>query len=448
MISPSGRQLVADFICDAPRGWATLGTETAALSLCDTLAVTFAARKTPVVGKVSGFLSARFSPKLPAAVWSSEERAWSEDAALLNGVAAHALDYDDVATAWRGHPSAVMFAALAAVSSASDAPDDNILEAFVVGFEVGAAIGRGMIEWHYAKGWHSTSTIGVVAATAACCRYLKLSREITANALGLAVAQAGGTRANFGSEAKPLHVGFAAAGAVRATLVAIAGVESGDNSLSGPHGFDKLYGGVDSSIFHELSLLGNNAQPAAIGGIEIKVFPTCFATHRALSAAAQMRRTRNLSTDKITRVTVVGNPTSHAPLGNTFPQSADEAKFHMATCVAMMLANGSVGLADFETERYVAPDVVKLANLTSVHEAEFASPERISCLTVVIDDQEFKQEVASLPSIGWETAAWRNKVSDCLTGLRPGERRHCLALAKSYAGTKFEENVLSVFGSV
>lgn len=132
-----------------------------------------------------------------------------------------------------------MFPAIAAVSRNHSI--DNILDAYVVGFEVGARLGRAVIVTHYPRGWHSTATIGIIAATAAVCRLVGAKREVIENSLGLAVAQAAGVQVNFGTTAKPLHAGLAAMGAVRALALAQAGIVSSNAAIDGRTGFAGLY---------------------------------------------------------------------------------------------------------------------------------------------------------------------------------------------------------------
>lgn len=444
MTFPGGRQLIGEFVEGASKDWIAPARSSAALSVCDTLAVAFAARGTPVVEKVSRFIDGRRSRRLPAALWIGGQNASCEDAALLNGVSAHALDYDDVAPAWRGHPSAVMLPALAALSSDVHRGSADLLDAYVVGFEVGAALGRGIIETHYAFGWHSTSTIGVIAGTAACCRLLKLDAATTSHAIGLAVAQAAGTHANFGSEAKPLQAGFAAASAVRSALLAKSGIQSGNHVIDGPTGFEKLYSGRQGRARDELTRLGA-APPSLTGGTEIKVFPTCYATHRALAAAAELRTLPDFALTRITSISIVGTPGSHAPLSESVPRSADEARFHLETCVAMMLSDGTVGLTDFEREKFRTQEVVRLAQLTTAEERTFDRPGRISRLTVSLGKETLTKEVDALPKIGWDDANWRRKLEDCLAGLAQDDRQRCSALAESYVGSDYRGSARSIF---
>jgi 2-methylcitrate dehydratase PrpD len=170
-------------------------------------------------------------------------RAGARDAALLNGAAAHALDFDD-GHAWMGaHPSAPIVSAAAALAEAVDARGDKLLAAVVAGVHAGTMLSLALGHGHYVVGWHPTGTVGAVAAAAACAAILDLGVAETAVALNHAAAQAAGARIVFGSMAKPLNAGNAAANAVQATLLAQAGVTVTSDVVDGAQGVAAIYGG-------------------------------------------------------------------------------------------------------------------------------------------------------------------------------------------------------------
>jgi 2-methylcitrate dehydratase PrpD len=149
----------------------------------------------------------------PCLIIGTRRRASPLDAALVNGTAAHALDFDNTAKSLGGHASAVIVPALIAAGEDSGAGGRELILAHAAGFEVGAAIGRCVNPEHSEKGWHPTATIGVFAVTAACARLLQLTVEQTATALGLATSLSAGIKANFGTMTKPFHAGQCARGA-------------------------------------------------------------------------------------------------------------------------------------------------------------------------------------------------------------------------------------------
>ena len=157
--------------------WAKVG-------ILDTVGVTLAGCGEPaarIVRKVAGNGGASL-------VFGTGERTNALDAALANGVAAHALDFDDMNNTLGGHPSAPILPALFALAETLDCDGRAFLAAFVAGFETETRIGRGVHYHHYEKGWHPTATLGVFGATAACCHLMRLDAARTAQALALAAS--------------------------------------------------------------------------------------------------------------------------------------------------------------------------------------------------------------------------------------------------------------------
>ena len=152
----------------------------------------------------------------PALVFGSGRRAAPLDAALINGTASHALDFDDCSDTMGGHPSAQVLTALFALADTLDVNGGEVsgrdlLAAYVAGFETETRIGRAVNFHHYEKGWHPTATLGVFGAAAACAHLLRLDPGAIATALAIAASLSAGLKANFGTMTKPLHVGHAAA---------------------------------------------------------------------------------------------------------------------------------------------------------------------------------------------------------------------------------------------
>jgi 2-methylcitrate dehydratase PrpD len=139
-----------------------------------------------------------------------------ETAALANGTAAHAHDFDDMCFISLAHPSAPLVAAAFAAAELAGASGRELLDAYVVGFEIEGRLGRAMNPRHYQRGWHCTSTLGTIGAAAAVSRLLKLDAATTGHALAIAASEASGLKENFGTMVKPLHGGLAARSGVMA----------------------------------------------------------------------------------------------------------------------------------------------------------------------------------------------------------------------------------------
>src|SRR5690606_16566116 len=130
------------------------------------------------------------------------------DAAMLNGLAGHVLDYDDVALA--GHPSVVLVPAILAEAQRLDLPGMEALRAYVVGYEVWAELARREPDAFHLGSWHPTAVLGIVAAPAAVAALNRLDAARARNALAIAASTAAGVIANFGTHMKPLQAGRAA----------------------------------------------------------------------------------------------------------------------------------------------------------------------------------------------------------------------------------------------
>ena len=151
--------------------WAKVG-------ILDTVGVTLAGNSDPSARIVNGVLAAAPGPAL---VFGSDKRVGALDAALINGTAAHALDFDDCNNTLGGHPSAPMLSALFALAEQNGASGRDFIAAYVAGFETETKISLGVNFYQYTRGWHPTTTIGVFGAAAACARLLCLSARARIN---------------------------------------------------------------------------------------------------------------------------------------------------------------------------------------------------------------------------------------------------------------------------
>src|SRR5262249_39973534 len=145
-------------------------------------------------------------------------------AAMVNGAASHALDYDDVNWTLQGHPSVAIIPGLLALAEFRGAPGRDFVAAFVAGYETACRVGRLVSPSHYARGFHATSTVGAIGAAAACANLLRLDAERTAHAMGIAATRAAGLESMFGTMCKPLHSGSAAEDGLMAAPPASRGV--------------------------------------------------------------------------------------------------------------------------------------------------------------------------------------------------------------------------------
>ncbi|MGH9356829.1 MAG: MmgE/PrpD family protein, partial [Terriglobia bacterium] len=195
-------------------------------AIFDCVGVGLAGARQPA-GKIGAKWAREAGGTPQATLWGQGFKTSAHDAALTNGIAAHALDYDDVTWGLIGHPSVSLVPSLLALGELIGASGRDVLLAYVVGFEVMAKLGRTTQPKHSLEGgWHATGTIGSFGSTAACCKLLRLDAERTGLALGIAYSMTSGNVSNFGTMTKPLHAGLAARNGVQATQLSKLGFTS------------------------------------------------------------------------------------------------------------------------------------------------------------------------------------------------------------------------------
>ena len=218
-------------------------------------------------------------PPGPASVLGLDRTASLVTAALWNGTASHALDYDDTVLALPGHVTAPIFPGLIALAETRGASGREVLTAFVLGVEVMCRVSRALAPGHYRAGWHATATLGRLGGAAACARLLGLDAAGIDRAVGLAAAQLGGIHESFGTMAKPFQVGRAAADGLLAALLAARGVTGPSGILDRARWAQRL-----SPDWAPERLHAGLGRDWAVGEVFFKRFPCCFATHAAVTA--------------------------------------------------------------------------------------------------------------------------------------------------------------------
>jgi 2-methylcitrate dehydratase PrpD len=274
-------------------------------------------------------------------------------ATLVNGAASHALDFDDVNLAIPGHPSVAILPALLALAEEIGASGDDVLTAFVAGYELQCRIGRTISPGHYdGLGFHATATIGSFGSAAACAHLLGLGSEPFAMALGIAGTQAAGLKSMFGTMCKPLHASKAAYHGLMAAKLAGRGFTSRTDVVECGQGFART---------HSPDFNPEGAFETPPGGWWItqnlfKYHASCYMTHAAIETARALREQHGFSPDQVERVEVRLEEACDRICNIPAPRTGLEAKFSLRLTTAM-------GLAGVDTSR-----------LSSYSEAAAADP--------------------------------------------------------------------------
>ena len=335
----------------------------AARAVLDTVGVTLAGAVEPAARAVQRVIEATRGPCTVLALASS---ATAADAALANGTAAHALDYDDMCFVSLAHPSAPLVAASLAAAEIVGASGRALLDAYIVGFEIEGRLGRVMNPRHYQRGWHCTSTLGTIGAAAAAARLARLDPAACDHALAIAASEASGLKENFGTMVKPLHAGLAARNGVLAAQLARAGMNASAAALDGPQGF---LAAMDS----ERATLAASADDFGLRweildtGITVKLYPSCAGTHPTLDALLDLRRREHLTGEDVESIDVGVDPIVPTILIYDRPSTGLEAKFSMPFCAAAAMVDGRVGVDTFEDARLRDPRLAAMQSQVTMN---------------------------------------------------------------------------------
>ncbi|MES3000776.1 MAG: MmgE/PrpD family protein [Pseudomonadota bacterium] len=315
-------------------------------AISDCIGCTIAGAATSI-GEITRRVAEASSCDGAATVVGGTRRLSAQAAALVNGTAGHALDYDDVLWTQYGHPSVAVLPAALAVAETVGASGRELLLAYAIGVEVIGKLGRAANPLHYEHGWHSTSTMGVIGAAAACARLMKLTAHQTAMALGVAASESNGIRRNFGTMTKPFHAGNAARGAVLAAELAREGFTSDLRAIEGEVGWAKVL--LARSMPPAAKWLATLGQPWEVGapGIVLKRYPACAATHCALDALLSIVKEHGITHTEIERIRCEASPLSKKVLLYSRPATGLEGKFSMEFSLAVAAVEGKAGLAQY-----------------------------------------------------------------------------------------------------
>ena len=279
------------------------------------------------------------------------------EAAFANGLAAHALDFDDAMTTLRGHPTAPMLGAGLAVGEAVGASGKAVLAAMSIGLEIGGKIGPAFGAGHYIKGWHSTATVGIFGTTAVAARLWGLSVEQLQTAWGIAASQMSGLIRNFGSMTKPFHAGHTARSAVLAAWMAKNGFTADDHIFDGKNNLFDTYAGADAvSLESTLKHLGDPWEMLT-PGIYVKRYPCCYCNHRPVGGMFEMIKEHNIKADEVTKVRIGFLPGADTPLIHRDPHTGLEGKFSMEYNAAAAVLDGKLVMDTFTDAMVQRPEI-------------------------------------------------------------------------------------------
>jgi 2-methylcitrate dehydratase PrpD len=293
-----------------------------------------------------------------ATLFGRSERLPAATAALFNGAASHALDFDDVNLAMPGHPSVAILPALLALAQERGSSGANVLTAFVAGYELQCRVGRVLAPGHYdVLGFHATATIGSFGAAAACAHLLDLDQEKFVVALGIAATQAAGLKSMFGTMCKPLHAGKASYHGLIAAKLAMRGFTSRQDAIECQQGFAATH----SPDFHPERALEIPVRGWYVRSNLFKYHAACYMVHSSIEAARKLREQFGVTPDRVEHVRVAIEESCDRICNIPAPRTGLEAKFSLRLATAMALAGLDTGrLATYSEAVAADPNMVRL----------------------------------------------------------------------------------------
>ena len=283
-------------------------------------------------------------------------------AALVNGAASHALDYDDVNTAMAGHPSVPVFPGLLALAEKRGASGRDFIAAFIAGFETECRLGLLVNPAHYAAGWHATGTLGTFGAAAACASLLDLDHDRWRNALGIAAAQAAGLKSMFGTMCKPFHAGKAAANGLMAATLAARGFTSNPNAIEVAQGF----AATQASVSNPEQFFAGPAEQFAIRSVLFKYHAACYGTHSTIEGILQLKEDHHLAAADVRSIQLRVPEAALSMCNIQEPVTALEGKFSLRFTAALALGGDDTSELAFTNDRVRDPALRQILERVTV----------------------------------------------------------------------------------
>ncbi len=307
----------------------------------------------------------------PALVFGTDRRISVLDAAHINGIASHALDFDDCNNTVGGHPSAPVLPALFALAEQLGANGREFIAAYVAGFETECKISMGVNMYQYTKGWHPTGTLGVFGAAAACARLMKLSDEQTAIALAIAASFSSGIKSNFGTMTKPLHVGHSTRNGLLAAQLARGGFTANPEAFEHKQGYFEVFNGKGNYAADRIVPAWGKPWDIVQPGIAVKSYPCCGSTHPAIDVMLKLASEHDLKPEQVQRVESWTHTRRLEHTNRPDPRSETDAKFSVQYCLARALADRKVTIGHFENDAYKDVHIRNL--LPMIHAAAYTT---------------------------------------------------------------------------
>lgn len=354
--APPITRILADFVAAHPsRGWDAGVDRQAHRSVLNWVGCAIGASRHPAVDAAIAAVS-ELAPSAQAMILGRSERVDVASAALVNGIASHAFDFDDTHLKTIIHPAGPVASAALALAEHRRASGRELIDAIVLGIDVECRIGNAIYPDHYDRGWHITGSTGMLGAAAACARILELDAGRTAMALGIAASQPIGVREQFGSMTKAFHIGGAARAGLTSALMARHGYTASTRALEAPRGLLRTYSTkcdwreITEELGRRFEISFNTYKPFACG----------IVIHPSIDGCRQLCNAHGLRDADIERIDLRVHPLVLELTGKRAPKTGLEAKFSVYHACAAAILFGDAGEAEFSDAVASRGDLIAL----------------------------------------------------------------------------------------
>jgi 2-methylcitrate dehydratase PrpD len=327
----------------------------------------------------------------------------------------------------RGHPTVPVLPATLAVGEEIKVSGAEVLEAFLIGFEVETKLGAGMNPHLFENGWHPTAILGSMGAAAASAKLLRLPVEKICMALGIAASFASGLRQNFGTMTKPLHAGHAAQNGVVAAKLARRGYTADGAIVEARLGYAHAFAGPEKYDLDKITT--NLGKPFDIvsPGVGLKRYPSCARTHPAIDALLDMVLKHDILPEQVQSISCAGSYTTPTMLIHSRPRTALEGKFSMEFCMALALLERKVELPQFKDQKVQDPKIQEMIRKVTfsirpdLNNIENSGNPSTTVKVLLKDGREFTQtvdEARGTPENPLTAEEVREKYRHCVKGIQ------------------------------
>ncbi|WP_165452507.1 MmgE/PrpD family protein [Paenibacillus thalictri] len=332
------------------------GIEQAKAAIIDTLGAALLGAKEPAAKAMMKVAGCR-GGEPEARIWGMAERTSLTNVALINSFCTHSMDYDNGGSL--GHPAAVMIPPALALGELYKLSGKRIIEAYAVGYELGAKLRNSLGDLQFGAGFHATSLLGAICSAAVSAKLMGLDVQKTTMALSIATSMSSGLIQHWGTDAKPIQVGRAAESGLLAAHLAREGCTGDPHIFEESKGFYYVYGQEEASIKQLTENFGKPLALAAERG-HFKQWACCGGNYEVLSALYDLLAEQEIPVQQITEIAVATSMMPPGPAFRVNPRTATEGRFSMNYNIASCLIDGIVDLDTFTDTKFNRSEVHEL----------------------------------------------------------------------------------------